>query len=182
MENKPSEEQLQVRLRSDDKTALKEVYISYRQEFLYYAKRYPLEEADVLDIYQDAIVAMHQNFVMKQISLKLSSIKTYLFGIGKNKIYKKLKEKNKVLRVEVEIPDSYAKIDFDDSLPTENQIALAKKLNEISDACRHIIKLFYYRGLTIDDIVEITDYKDKNTVRSQKSRCLKHLKSLLKVK
>jgi len=66
-------------------------------------------------------------------------------------------------------------------LPTDRQKALAQRMNEISDSCRSLLKLFYYRGLTIDDIVEQTHYKDSNTVRSQKSRCLKHLKSLLKV-
>jgi RNA polymerase sigma-70 factor (ECF subfamily) len=181
MENTQSKNQLQDRLRSDDKVALEEVYTSYRQEFIYYAKRYPLDEADVLDIYQDAVIAMHQNFVMSQVELTSSSIKTYLFGIGKNKLFKKLKEQKRTLRVVVEPRDTYESIELDAQLPTERQKALAQRMNEISDSCRSILKLFYYRGLTIDDIVEQTQYKDGNSVRSQKSRCLKHLKSLLKV-
>ncbi len=181
MGNTLSDNQLQVLLRSDDKAALESVYTRYRQEFLNYSIRYPLAEADVLDIYQDAVIAMHQNFVMSQLELKASSVKTYLFGIGKNKIFKKLKEQNRVLRIEIETSDTYENIDLESHLPTEKQLALAKNLNEISESCKAILKLFYYRGLTIDDIVETTDYKDGNTVRSQKSRCLKHLKSLFKV-
>ena len=181
MRNTPSDNQLQKQLRLDNKKALEEVYNMYRQEFLNYSKRYPLVEADIVDIYQDAVIAMHQNFVMSQLELETSSIKTYLFGIGKNKIFKKLKEEHKVLRIETETSDSYETVDIEPHAPTHNQIILAKKLNEISESCKTILKLFYYRGLTIDDIVATTDYKDGNTVRSQKSRCLKHLKTLCKV-
>jgi len=181
MKNTPSDNQLQKQLQLDNKEALEEVYNMYRQEFLNYSKRYPLPEEDILDIYQDAVIAMHQNFVISQLELTSSSIKTYLFGIGKNKIFKKLKEQNKILRIEHEVNDTFEIIDIESHLPTQNQITLAEKLNEISESCKTILKLFYYRGLTIDDIVETTNYKDGNTVRSQKSRCLKQLKSLCKV-
>ncbi|MEL6925658.1 MAG: hypothetical protein AAFO94_16555 [Bacteroidota bacterium] len=39
--------------------------------------------------------------------------------------------------------------------------------------------MFYYRGLSIAEIVEQTDYKDANTVKAYKSRCLKKLKQLI---
>ena len=77
--------------------------------------------------------------------------------------------------------DGYTEIDFNDANPSDNQLKLARRLNEISDSCRQVLQLFYYRGLTIEEIVELTHYKDGNTVRSHKSRCLKHLKSLFKV-
>lgn len=181
MKNTPSDYQLQQRLRSDDKAALEDVYNSYRKEFLNYCTRYPLDKAAILDIYQDAVIAMHQNFVMSQVALTSSSVKTYLFGIGKNKLYKELKEQNRILRIENEVSDTYESIDIESHLPTENQLALAKNITKISESCQAILKLFYYRGLTIEEIVDMTNYKDGNTVRSQKSRCLKHLKSLFKI-
>jgi len=180
MKNTLSDQELQVQLRADNKKALEDVYLSYKSEFLNYAKRYDIATADVLDIYQDAIIAMHQNFVMAQLELHSSTIKTYLFGIGKNKLFKKLKEKQRVIRVEVE-SDNYTEIDLEQDLPTETQLALAKRLRELSETCKTILRLFYYRNLTIEDIVDATHYKDANTVRSHKSRCLKHLKTLFKV-
>ncbi|MGB5983239.1 MAG: sigma-70 family RNA polymerase sigma factor [Nonlabens sp.] len=179
--NKATEDyKLQIALRADDKKALEKVYLDYRLEFLHYSKRYSLDELDVLDIYQDAVIAMHQKFVMSQLELKSSSVKTYLFGIGKNKIFKKLKKEQRFLRKEIENED-YTEISIEDDSPTERQLLLSKRLEEISETCKSLLKLFYYRNLTIDEIVDLTDYKDGNTVRSQKSRCLKHLKSLFKV-
>ncbi|MBC2843640.1 RNA polymerase sigma factor [Winogradskyella flava] len=183
MKNTVSDDQLQKRLRADDKKALEEIYVAYKSEFINYSKRYKIETSDVLDIYQDAIIAMHQNFVMSRIELKTSTIKTYLFGIGKNKLFKRLKEKQRLLRVEVEQQkDEYTEIKLESNLPTENQLKLAKRLNEISGTCKKLLQLFYYRNLTIEEIVELTHYKDGNTVRSHKSRCLKNLKTLFKVK
>jgi len=181
MKNTLSDQKLQTQLRADNKKALEVVYLRYKLEFLNYAKRYDIATTDVLDIYQDAIIAMHQNFVMSQLELQTSTIKTYLFGIGKNKLFKKLKEKQRVIRVEVE-SDNYTEINLEQDLPTENQLILVKNLSELSDTCKTVLNLFYYRNLTIEEIVELTHYKDANTVRSHKSRCLKHLKTLFKVK
>jgi RNA polymerase sigma-70 factor (ECF subfamily) len=180
MSNTASDYEMQVALRADDKSTLEQIYTSYRAEFINYSKRFPLDKSDILDIYQDAVIAMHQNFVMSQLELKSSSIKTYLFGIGKNKIFKKLKSEQRFLRVEVE-QNAYTEIEIEDSTPSELQLALAKRLGEISESCKSILKLYYYRNLTIEEIVELTHYSDGNTVRSHKSRCLKHLKSLFKV-
>ncbi|MBU2922514.1 sigma-70 family RNA polymerase sigma factor [Winogradskyella psychrotolerans] len=180
MKNTLSDNDLQRQLRADDKKALESVYLSYKQAFLNYAKRYDIATSDVLDIYQDAIIAMHQNFVTSQLELQNSTIKTYLFGIGKNKIFKTLKAQQRVIRVDVE-NDNYTEIKIEEELPTANQHALAKRLSELSETCKTVLQLFYYRNLTIEEIVGLTHYKDANTVRSHKSRCLKHLKTLFKV-
>lgn len=180
MSSRAIDYELQIALRADNKKALEEVYTSHRKEFLYYFKSYSLDEADILDIYQDSIVAMHQKFVTDQLELKSSSIKTYLFGIGKNKIFKKLKSEQRFIRVEVEKKE-YDEVVLEEHTPSELQLSLAKRLEEISESCQNLLKMFYYRNLTIDEIVELTHYKDGSTVRSQKSRCLRHLKSFFKV-
>jgi RNA polymerase sigma-70 factor (ECF subfamily) len=175
-----SEMQLQSRLRNDDKSALEFIYVTYKEAFFNYALRFDISKRNISDIYQDSIIAMYQNFILNQVILEKSTIKTYLFGIGKHKIYKHLKDKK---RTSYTLPKSedFEEIRLEDNIPTLQQKQLAHNLNLISDSCQHLLKLFYYRGLSIDDIVDVTDYKDSNTVRSHKSRCVKRLKSLFKV-
>lgn len=175
-----SELQLQSRLRNDDKKALEEVYSLYKLAFLNYAIGFNISKNIALDIYQDSIIALYQNFVTRKLTLEKSSIKTYLFGIGKNKIYKLLKDENKLIRKTIE-NDAYSEIEINEEHPSEIQIKLSKNLKLISESCQVILKLYYYRNLTIDEIVEQTDYKDSNTVRSHKSRCMKRLKTLFKI-
>ncbi|MFK7749980.1 MAG: RNA polymerase sigma factor [Kordia sp.] len=176
--NSPDAE-LQDLLRSDNKKALETIYVQYKNEFLNYAKKYNLDAYNATDIYQDAIIAMHHNFVNSKLVLTSSSIKTYLFGIGKFKILKKLKEANRLLNVETK-EEEYTEITIDEATPSERSILLSAHLDTISESCRTVLELFYYRNLTVEEIVQLTDYKDGNTVRSHKSRCLKRLKSLFK--
>lgn len=178
MNKDSSDAELQNLLRSDDKKALEFIYITYKSEFLNYAKKYGLNAYNATDIYQDAIIAMRYNFVNSKLVLKSSSIKTYLFGIGKFKILKKLKKDKTLLNVQIE--EEYSEITLEEFTPSSRSVALSKYLDSISESCRKVLELFYYRNLTVDEIVQITNYKDGNTVRSHKSRCLKRLKSLFK--
>ncbi len=176
-----SETLLQSRLRNDDKNALETIYKKYRLAFINYASGFDIDNTVAADIYQDSVIAMHQNFVINKLNLEKSSIKTYLFGIGKNKIYKYLKEQKKTTLVNQQV-DDYEEICLNENVHSDKAIELSKNLKLISESCQKILKLYYYRGLTIDEIVEQTDYKDSATVRSHKSRCMKRLKTLFKKK
>jgi len=175
------EEDLQQRLRAEDKSALEFVYKTYKSEFINYSKRFELNNDEALDVYQDAIIAMYQNFTMQQLELTSSSIKTYLFGIGKHKIYKLCKSKNKQIKIENNIED-FEDIELNDDSLNYYQKELSKLIANISDSCKELLRLYYYRNLTVQEIVEQTQYKDANTVKSHKSRCMKRIKSLVSTK
>lgn len=170
---------LQEELRNGNRDALKQVYTAYRTDFLKYAYTYKLSEEDALDIYHDTIIAFNKSFYRNKTSLTNSSIKTYLFGIGKNKIYNHFKKSKKVHLVKEEADEGYESISIESKTPTVEQIALSKALDKISKSCRTLLQLFYYRNLDIEEIVKLTDYKDANTVSSHKSRCMKKLKELV---
>jgi RNA polymerase sigma-70 factor (ECF subfamily) len=154
------------------------VYSTYREEFIGFSFKYGVSKDDALDIYQDAVIAMHQNFVTKSLELTTSSIKTYLFGIGKFKLFKALKARNKHLPF-LEKNTKEEMIAHEQAAPNEMQKRLEQGLKHLSEGCIKVIRLFYYRNLTVEEIVLQTDYKDGNTVRSHKSRCMKKLKQLI---
>lgn len=177
MENR-SDSSLYERLVAGEKRALGDVYLAYKNEFLFYFKKFDISDDVLLDIYQDSIIVVYQKFVNEKVKLEKSSLKTYIFGIGKNKLYNHFKT-NKKKNIDVEsLKIEEDKYEVEDPSPYE--IKLSKKLNEISESCRHVLELFYYRSFTIKEIVEATDYKDENTVKSHKSRCLKRLRELCK--
>lgn len=170
---------LQSRLRNDDKKALEEVYVLYKEAFVNYGLRFNLTKDDLIDVYQDSVIAMYQNFTTKQIHIESSSLKTYLFSIGKHKIYDRLKERKQFIGAVV-LEDDYEEIDLNETVLTKEQQLLQKYFTRLGESCQHILKLFYYRSLSIKEIVQQTQYKDENTVKSHKSRCLKKLIALIK--
>lgn len=174
-----SDSLLKQKLREQSSEILGYVYSNYRREFIGFAIKYSIDKDKALDIYQDSVIALYQNFATKSVDLKENvSVKTYLFGIGKNKIYSELKRSKKnfnIIDFDHEVSSTITK---NDEL-TIQQLKLKKGLAQMGVKCKRILNLFYYRGLTIKEIVEHTLYKDENTVKSLKSRCLKKLKELI---
>ena len=57
---------------------------------------------------------------------------------------------------------------------------LQKGLNKLGDQCKKVLELFYYEEKKLDEIQSILGYTNKDVLKSQKSRCLKQLKELIK--
>ncbi len=166
-----------------DDTALKEVYVEYRLPFINFARKFQLEQDEILDIYQDTIIAMHENFISGKVEEMRSSIKTYLFSIGKYKIYAYLRANRKMnLLNDKDLPKTAAQeydFEINENPLTEQQVLMRNGLEKMGGRCRNILELFYYRGLTIDEMRISEGYENNNTVKSQKSRCLKKLKEMI---
>jgi RNA polymerase sigma-70 factor (ECF subfamily) len=175
---KSEEKKVLERVAKDDKKALDHLYIKYREPFLAYFRKYEISEEEIKDLYQDTMIAFYQSGVKGKLNSISSSIKTYVFGIGKNKAVDLMRKKKIDMRVKNREPE-YESIQVDDIELTPVQVKLRKHFNQLGESCKQMLTMFYYRGLDINDIVEIGGYKDANTVKSHKSRCLKKLRSLV---
>lgn len=166
-------------LKKGDEEALKKVYQSNKDDFIFFAKKYPITEDTALDIYQDAIIALLENINLGKLQTLNSSLKTYLFSIGKYMIYDYLRQRKNTLNIDEFINIEATEIDFDFLFKKElndNQKKLSHFFKLLGEKCKEVLTLFYYRGLTIEEITTHLNYNNKDVVKSQKSRCLKSLK------
>lgn len=169
------------KLRDGGETAFKAVYDDNREKFLLFAKKYGLSEDERLDVYQDTYVVFYQNVITGKLKELTSALSTYLFGIGKNLIMKTLKKNKKTVRSEYALSiakSDDAAIESMDLFPslTHEQKLLKKYFETLGEQCQKLLTMFYYRGLSIDEIITMGGYNNANVVKSQKSRCLKVLK------
>src|SRR3546814_13444488 len=105
-----------------------------------------------------------------------SSLKTYLFAIGRFKFYKQI-ERNK--KVSYEDPVIYSSDEmqlFDIDISEERKNVLKDAIGRLGDKCQQILDLYYYRGMTLDEAQRFLKYSTKDVLKNQKSRCLKQLK------
>jgi RNA polymerase sigma factor (sigma-70 family) len=177
-----NEDNLILELKKGNRSVLKTIYTNNRDAFIKYAlNSFNVNEDDIIDVYQDAIIALYlqaRNGKMDHLSC---SIKTYLFSIGKYMVYDKArKEQREVKKIDEmndEIIDfeSFNTVFFREELTTE-QKQIQNKFEQLGKKCQEILTLFYYEGLTIDEITKFLGYASKNTLKSQKSRCLKSLR------
>ncbi|MCK0157038.1 sigma-70 family RNA polymerase sigma factor [Cellulophaga sp. F20128] len=169
----------------NDPIELSKLYNSHRDLFLNFGKKYGLSYDDLSDIYQEAFIALRKHALNGKLDAVNSTLKTYLFGIGKFMIYDLLKEKKKTTEynpAKVGIYDTIEIISYeaeDENLSYEQGL-LQTYFKKLGKKCQEMLTLFYSRGLSIDEIVEHTAYTDGSVVRSQKSRCLKSLKEMIK--
>jgi RNA polymerase sigma factor (sigma-70 family) len=170
-------------LKDADKRTLEKIYLENRDSFINFARKFNLSDDDIVDVYQDAIIALQEKAVKGKIDKISCTVKTYLFGIGKYMLYEKARKNNKKVAdfpLENEAYN-YKEIsaDFLDDEPNEFQILLQKGFAKLGKKCKEVLTLFYYRGFTIDEIATKLNYNNKNVVKSQKSRCIKQLKDFI---
>lgn len=172
------------RIKSNDAELLKKIYLENKLSFFKIANQYQLPEDVALDIYQDSMVALIENVRKNKIDDLQSSINTYFIGIGKFMIYNHLKS-NKKMRFDT--IDTIEIHEYDDFSTDENTLnsrenALKKAYETLGEQCRQILNLFYFENKKLDEIQTILKYENKDVLKSQKSRCISHLKKLLNSK
>jgi RNA polymerase sigma factor (sigma-70 family) len=166
--------------RGDEKTIHK-IYVDYKNGFSLFANKYDLSADDLLDVYQDSIIALCENAKKGTIDNLESSLSTYLFSIGKYMIYRRLKAQNKRISIDYDnqlpqvIEDEYEEV-YDE----DKTILLQENFKKLGEQCQKVLRLFYYEEKKLDEIQIELKYTNKDVLKSQKSRCLKQLKDLIK--
>ena len=163
------------RLKSGEKDALGELYQAFRSEFLSWAsKTYRCPRAQALDAYQNAVLIFYENCVAGKLDLLNSSDKTYLFAIGKNKILETLRAEGRLKNIdEMDILDE-TEIKTDPSLIQR----ASQCLEQLGEPCKQLLQEFYYHGHTMSQITTMLGYKNEDTAKSQKYKCLARLRRL----
>lgn len=169
-------------LKQGDKKTLEKIYLDHREGFLNFAKKYNVKVEDAIDIYQDAILILRENAINGRIDDLKSNVSTYLYAIGKYRIYHNFRVQSKTI-VKNDFDLVEENLDFDVNLYgpvlTKEQTLLKKYYNQLGDRCKSILNLFYYQGYNLDEIRTILNYSNKKVLKSQKSRCIKQLKDLI---
>ncbi len=168
-------------LKKGDKSALTSIYTDNKESFVNYAHKFSVSNEIIVDIYQDATIALYENAIDGKMNNLKCSIKTYLFSIGKNMIYEQLRKDKKAVLVNTDLlKDEFDHdITYDTEVLNNNQIQLQNGFKLLGEQCKKILTLFYYNGLTLDEIMQSLNYSKKDVVKSQKSRCLAKLKSII---
>ncbi len=163
------------------------LYYLNRQSFFHFGAKYGLDYDELSDIYQDAFIALRKHALKGKMVEVQGTLKSYLFGIGKYMILDKIKQKQKKVSYDHTIHDKNDGIEpiffeIENKVLNERQELLKTHYKNLGKKCQNVLTLFYYHGLTIDEIVEHTEYNNSSVVRSHKSRCLKKLKEMIKAK
>jgi len=164
--------------------ALKEIYSKYRNEFILWAIRHhscTMEEAK--DIFQQAVIIFYENIIYEKVSEISTKVKTYLFSIGKNKLLELLREKSKHVPQfnEFEMVNADIYYDAADDGYEDKLKRVQGCMDKLGDPCKSILEHYYYHKRSMQEIAEILEYKNSDTVKNLKYKCLQRLRQIFTV-
>jgi len=160
---------------------LREIYETHRVTFLQWIiKNYSIDEELAAEVYQKAFITFYYNIKEGKLTELSSSIKTYLFAIGKNLVREHFKKSQKF------VDDTQLELQqVDDSITSKYEINEKKQsikhyLQKIGEPCKTVIELFYFRHYSMEAIAIELGYKDERIAAKRKFICLRQLKELMK--
>lgn len=134
---------------------------------------------DAFDIFQEALVVIYKKAQQPNFELT-SKFYTFLYGVSWNLLRKRFDKIS--LEPLINVPEEgYNNIDLlEEVLEDEKRYQLYKeKLNELAENCQKIIKLFL-KKIKLQEIADMLNYKNQNTVAQKHFKCKKQLIKLIR--
>lgn len=155
------------------------LYKKYRNEFVQWlGKKYKCTEEDAKEVFQISVITFYENVVSGKLETLTSSEKTYLFGIGRNKYFEMTRTQNRFV-FDWDFRES-GLVDGDDEaeLLEEKIKHVTGNLERLGEQCRALLVLYYYKKLNLSQIAGKLGYKNTDTVKTMKYRCMNKLRSI----
>ncbi|MBN8578431.1 MAG: sigma-70 family RNA polymerase sigma factor [Cytophagales bacterium] len=163
-------------IKAGSEKILFQLYEVYRDEFVSWAIRnhqVSIEEAK--DVFQESIVGLYKNVKSGKADTLESSVKTYLFGIGKNIIINALKRKGVEEKIMQNLEYQHDN-GINDFYNQEHLINLVKRLyRAMGSPCKEILEMYYEKGFDMESVASNIGYKNADVAKKKKYECLKSL-------
>ena len=141
-----------------------------------------------MDAFQDAVIALFNNFSAGKSLQETTTLKTYLFAIGMNKLIDLAGKQSKMvtfsgdweinsqngLEMATEASGEFEREE-------ENKEMVRKYLEQLDGNCRKVLELYYLQGMKMEEIAKELGYKNANVAKKKKSLCLKKLSDLVRM-
>lgn len=166
--------------RTNENKAFELLYYDYKGLFISQIEKNnsAISKDEALDLFQDSLIILYDKLIKKEIT-DIKNVKSYLFRIGQLLTYQRLRsvKRSKELEHNLKFLDD---INFEEYDFLSNQDYKKHKVDRylkvLGRRCKELIILFYYKNLSLSEIVDLGVYKNKNTVKSQKHKCIKQLR------
>lgn len=179
-----------------DNAAIEVVFKRYYASFLgWLQKTYRCSRKQGIDVYCRAILVFREKTWAGAFNdYKEVHLKTLIFSIGKNVYREELRKEQRHAAIHTysEDPDnvfSDAQADlsteyyeqFFKESTNEVTLRLKKALEEIGEGCKKILMMRIVYGCSMNEIAEEMSFKNTDSAKTQKNKCLKKLKEILNI-
>lgn len=184
------DENLLEQIKSGNRSLLNELYKTYKSPFCAFLfKNNSLTEDEVLEIYTKTFTSFYFNIRDGKLVAPLqSSLKSYLFGIGKNYLLKFWTKNSRKKEHSIGDWDEDFEIDFQkpgvyDYYENQSSKTLVKSLlSQLGNPCKELLQLSFIEENADDAIAVKMEIPSTVAVRQRRFKCLEKLRKLIKQK
>lgn len=159
---------------------INQLYNRYRPSFFSFMRKLgDLSKEELEDLYQDTFISFCENVQNGRFTLQSNtSVKSYLFQIGKFKYYNQLRNQSEITE-SIDPADSYF-AEEPDCMQAQAEEITYEFIQTIDHSCRDILLLYYWDRLRMEEIARRLNLKNEQVAKNKKSICLRKIKSALK--
>jgi RNA polymerase sigma-70 factor (ECF subfamily) len=109
-----------------------------------------------------------------------SSLKTYLFGIGKNLVWQQYRNSHREQAIGAEFYlQNYLQQDIDAENSTEVNLAIvSRSFDQLGEPCHELLDQYYFKRKSMEEICSKMGYKNPETAKNQKYKCMERLRKM----
>ena len=169
--------------KQNDERVISTFYKGIRPSFFsFFRMRYSKDDTYILDLFQDSCIVLWKNIQhgkLTEESLK-SALSTYFISIGKYTMMAKDRKFKEIVE-----DDELNRLSFveDDSGELQKRVELEdfvyRMVSEMKPPCDKLLKAQYWDKLSGVEIAEKYGYSGPDSVKTQKSKCIKKLRPLI---
>lgn len=175
-----SNERLILDFQNNNESSLRPFYKQVKVKFLgmYRSK---LDQDSLNDVYQEGFVRLYEAAIQGKLGHLSGDLEGYLLGICRHLVASQVKFLMKN-RSEEWLPEIHgAQMEWEElGEPDIREKNLSNAFDQLGEQCQKILRAFYYLGWDMSRIAKEMNYSTTETVKSQKYRCMQHVKKLMK--
>lgn len=167
---------------TDDNNGIRRMYDGFRGKFFqYFRNHYNINEDDIADAYQDAIILTWKNVKRGKLTPQTLNCEllTYLIGVGKNIISVLNRHYSRELIQEDQVWGQISDNIPSDEIDIEKELLIKNTVENMNEPCKSILTKFYWEEMSFEEIALDMNYANADTAKAQKYRCMQKIKSVL---
>jgi RNA polymerase sigma factor (sigma-70 family) len=165
-------------LRDGDNEILRVLYKKYYHSVLKLVVNNSGSSDAAQDVYQEAIIVLYENVKKPGFELHCQ-LQTYIYSVAKRIWLKQLQKQGRTFLIRENEEDEIADVSEDvahHQTREQNFEKITKSIENLGEPCATLIKDFYVRKLSMDEIAEKFGYTNADNAKNQKYKCMQRLK------
>ncbi|UTW63983.1 sigma-70 family RNA polymerase sigma factor [bacterium SCSIO 12741] len=172
------EDKIRAKLIQGDSRVFAYLYREYYTMVQYLVTQNSGDDAAAQDLFQEVMVVLYEKARDEKLHLT-ATIKTFIYSIARNLWLKELRKR----KSELNFKDYERYLEEEQTDDEEEEVeGLQQKLDacleKLGDPCKTLLIRFYYFKKSVKELAKELKYANPETVKAQKYKCMKRLRSL----